>query len=484
MLPDDVLLNFFDFYVMVDNDNDEDFGVVEKTRIEGWIALAHVCRRWRNVVFNSPRRLNLRLVCTPGTPARDTLNIWQPLPLIVRDGYWIDTSESSVAPVDNITAALEHSDRVCQINLSGGSGPPLEYIVNSAAMQRPFPRLTHLLLYGFAEKSIPDSFLGGTAPHLQSLHLYGISFPGLPKLLLSATHLIHLNLDITPLYIPPEAMATSLSPLTSLRSLCIRFPNPQLVLRPDLESRRPPPPLPRSILPNLTKIEFDGPSEYLEVIFARIDAPRLNKMHTIFYNEVTFDTPQFFQFISRRPLLRAPEKGLIAFNSDAIIFKFSSQTSDYSDLRVEITRTASEWQLSSLEQAWSSSFPPVPTLEDLSIFEDQLHPPSSQNDVENTQWLDFLRSFVALKNLYLSGEFVTRIAPALQELVGGRTTEVLPTLENIFLEGFQLSGPVHEGIEKFVAARRLTSQPVAVSLWDEDSKQEEERQYEMDNLPW
>lgn len=29
-----------------------------------------------------------------------------------------------------------------------------------------------------------------------------------------------------------------------------------------------------------------------------------------------------------------------------------------------------------------------------------------------------------------------RIAHALQELVGGITTEVLPTLENIFLEGF------------------------------------------------
>jgi hypothetical protein len=60
---------------------------------------------------------------------------------------------------------------------------------------------------------------------------------------------------------------------------------------------------------------------------------------------------------------------------------------------------------------------------------------------------------------------VPRIAPALQELVGGETTEVLPTLENISLEWFQPSGPLHEGIEKFVAARRLTSHPVAVSRW-------------------
>jgi hypothetical protein len=35
-----------------------------------------------------------------------------------------------------------------------------------------------------------------------------------------------------------------------------------------------------------------------------------------------------------------------------------------------------------------------------------------------------------------------------------------------FLKGFQPSGPLHEGIEKFVAARLLTSHPVAVSGWD------------------
>ena len=85
MLPDDVLLNIFDFNVTVDDDIYEYSGVIEKTRIEEWIPLAHVCRRWRSVVFNSPLRLNLRLVCTPKTPARDTLDIWPPLPLIIRD---------------------------------------------------------------------------------------------------------------------------------------------------------------------------------------------------------------------------------------------------------------------------------------------------------------------------------------------------------------------------------------------------------------
>jgi hypothetical protein len=125
----------------------------------------------------------------------------------------------------------------------------------------------------------------------------------------------------------------------------------------------------------------------------------------------------------------------------------------------------SEWQLSSLEQVCTLSFAPVPALEDLYILEDRIQPPDWQDDVENTLWLELLHPFVTLKNLYVSKEFVPRIAPALQDLVGGRSTEVLPTLENIFLEGFQPSGPLHEGIEKFVAARLLTSHPVAVSGW-------------------
>ena len=464
MLPNDVLLKIFDFHV--DHDTDEDFGRIEKTRIEVWITLTHVCRRWRSVVFYSPRHFNLRLVCTPKTPARDTLDIWPPLPLIICDRYCNDTSD--MALVDNTIAALEHNDRVCKIDLGCGLGSQLKYLANSAAMQKPFPELTDLRLYGPRVKLIPDSFLGGTALRLRSLRLGGILLPGLPKLLLSATHLIHLDLDITFQYIPPEAMATSLSALTNLESLCIHFLPP-----PVLEIRRLPPPLTRSILPSLTKIEFNGPDEYLEEILARIDATQLNKMDILFFHEMTFDTPQLFQFISRRPTLMAPEKGLLTFNSDATIFKFSSQASVYGELRVKILLAASEWEYSSVEHDWISSLYPVPALKDLYIFEDRADPPEWQDD--DTLWLDFLRSLIALKNLYVSEKIVARIVPALQELVGGRT------LENIFLEGFQPSGYLHEGIEKFVAARQLTSHPVALFHWDEGSIQEEMRQYEIDN---
>ena len=43
---------------------------------------------------------------------------------------------------------------------------------------------------------------------------------------------------------------------------------------------------------------------------------------------------------------------------------------------------------------------------------------------------------------------------------------MLPTLQNIFLEELQLSGPIHEGLRQFVSTRQVTGRPIAVSHWD------------------
>ena len=111
--------------------------------------------------------------------------------------------------------------------------------------------------------ALPDGFLGGSAPRLQSLELDSIPFPALPKLLLSATDLVHLTLWNIPHsgYISPEAIVTGLAVLANLKSLTIEFESP--LSRPDRESRRPPPPT-RTVLPALTRFEFQGVSEYLE----------------------------------------------------------------------------------------------------------------------------------------------------------------------------------------------------------------------------
>ena len=106
------------------------------------------------------------------------------------------------------------------------------------------------------------------------------------------------------------------------------------------------------------------------------------------------------------------------------------------------------------------------TIENLYIDERLDSPSDWKDDIENAEWLDLLLPFTAVKNLYLSKKIATHLAPALKELTGGRTTEVLPALQNVLLEGFDPSEPVQEGIAQFISARQLANHTIGVSLWD------------------
>ena len=198
---DDSLLYIFYLYV------NESFG----TGV--WCTLVHVCQRWRTLVFGSPRYLNVQLLCTERIQVKKMLDIWPALPIVIQ--YFGPPGSS----VDNMFAALEHSNRVHSITLCGlDPSSELEKVV--AMMQDSFPVLTDLRLqvdsddkFDETALAIPDSFLGGSAPRLRSLTLCGISFPGLPKLLLSTTYLLSLQLWRIPhaAYISPKAMVTCLS---------------------------------------------------------------------------------------------------------------------------------------------------------------------------------------------------------------------------------------------------------------------------------
>ena len=456
MLPDDVLLNVFDYMIKFAKMG---FGYL-KNRMAIWQTLVHVCWRLRSVVFGSPRRLNLQLVCTTRTPT-DTLDIWPALPLVI-DDYNCQTKG-----VDNMIALLERSDlvrRICQIELRDVH---LEDI--SEAMEVPFPELTHLVLLHSKHETEPvplsDSFLGRSAPRLQYLELERILFPGLPNLLSSATHLTNLLLERIPHsgYISPEAMVACLSLLTSLGELSLQFQPPQS--RPDQESRRPFPST-RTVLPALKYFLFKGASEYLEALVACVDAPRLKFLDITFVNDIVFGTPQFTRLISDTPMFNAFDEAWVFLGDGTASIKLSSKASGDGKLNVEILCRALHWQFSFLEQVSTSSLPPLFMLENLYINEHPYPPPVWEDNIDNAVWLELLHPFATVKNLFLSENTAPHVVPALQELVGGRTTEVLPTLQNVFIEGLQPSGSVQEGIRKFVAARQVASHPIAVSCWD------------------
>ena len=151
-----------------------------------------------------------KLCCTAKTPVRDTLDVWPRFPLVISD------STGLTEGVDNIVTALERRDRVHAIHLIQANSSAVENVL--AVMQEPFPELTflQLLSYGEPVPTVPDSFLGGSFPRLRFL-----VFPGLPKLHLSATHLLVLRLSNIPHsgYISPYAMVSALSTLICLQML-------------------------------------------------------------------------------------------------------------------------------------------------------------------------------------------------------------------------------------------------------------------------
>jgi hypothetical protein len=202
----------------------------------------------------------------------------------------------------------------------------------------------------------------------------------------------------------------------------------------------------------------------LDDLVAYIDAPRLFQLYMTLSNDIVFHMPQFFKFICRTPL-KSPEKARVTFDGVAAAVKLKS--TGYGELSVIILCGELDRQVSSLEQVCTSCLPPLSTLEDLYIREDAYMRSHRQVNVENAQWLGLLRPFSAVKNLYLHERLAPRIVLALpsQELVGGRATEVLPTLQNIFLQGLEPSGPIQEGIGKFVAMRQITKHPIVVSRW-------------------
>ena len=447
-LPDVALLGIFEFYVALGD------------RIEAWHTLVHVCRNWRIVVFGSPRRLNLRLLCTARTSIRKLLDVWPPLPIVVRS----DGDGHEKWGVENIFAALKHNDRICQLELIDFPVSQAEKVL--AAMQKPFPALKGLFLRP-NERAAPidfDLFLGGSAPRIQSLRLHYILPPGLPDVLLSATHLVDLDLWFIPHSdcILPETMVHCLSGLTRLERLDILVVPESLR---DLKSRHPSFPT-RILLPVLTRLWIRGTGEYLEDLVAQIDAPLLDYLTVSLFQEPFFNTPELIQFINRAPKFKPHNQACVAFDPGSDAWVNLPQASG-GRLRVE-TACGVPDHIPYLAQICNSTVPGVfiSAVEHLYIMERLIEHLDGDIERNPAQWLELLHPFTAVKRLYISETYTPHVAFALQELVVESVTDVLPTLQTLFFETYP-QGPAWEAIGQFVVARQLVGQPVTLSHWDD-----------------
>jgi len=408
------------------------------------------------------------------------LDIWPTFPLEIRSPSRPWDHDSG-----NIITALRYKDRIVDISFTNVPSGIWEELV--AAMQEPLPALANLRLWSSFDlsgsssqmKPLPDSFLGVSAPSLQSLCLNRVPYPALPQFLSSACDLV----DLKVLNIPnswrilPEDLVPSLSSLTRLTFLGLGFSSD---FRPGQVSRRSPDKK-RTVLPSLTRFKFYGDMEYSEDLVARIDAPRLREVWATFFKPtISADISQLAQFICQAdnaPLLNQADIIISDVTGDEVDVCLNAGTEVDGQLGASrawykfIISCAGRWDghISTLAQVCaSSSFPssslPLSTLEHLTISGYRSRWPEWED-----RWLEFLPAFTAVKNLYLCEYVAPRLLPVLKGVTGVRIAEVLPALQNLFLEEYEPSNwskRLQEAVQQFTTVRRLSGRPVAVHEWD------------------
>jgi len=340
----------------------------------------------------------------------------------------------------------------------------------AAMMDEPFPILTDLCVHTSemdldppVTAELPDSFLGGSAPRLQTLVLQGVVFPALPRLVLSASHFQYLHLHGIPHagYIPPEVMVTFLLPLHNLKGLTIGFSSPES--RPLQTSH---PPLKYALLPSLTGFRFNGANEYLVDFIARIDTPMLDSFQMTFLDVIP-NISQLHKFINRTDRLKTFTQAEVYLRPWEVQVVFKSPA----NLGLDITCEVSDWPLSSMMRLYEQLLTIPSQAEQLELYEDDWNEldfsieEGWQVDLDDPRWLQLLNPFLSVKNLYVSERLGPFVASALEKLTGERVTEVLPTLDNLFFEGFESSEFVQKTIKSFVAIRQLSGYPVIVGRW-------------------
>ena len=422
-----------------------------------WPTLVWVCQRWRRIVFTSPLGLNLRLYCTYRTPVLKALCHWPTLPITIQYGGAPNLDPPAPEDDDNIITALKESSRVSSIRLTVTSS----LLEKFSAISVPFTELEDFVLCSQDKLQMtlrfPNSLNLG--PRLRVLHLTRVAIPSFPRLLSPSQDLVDIQLHEIPItgYFSPEAFANALSGTTQVRSLSLHFHS--------LPPRRnylgvPPPSGERVILPALTYLKYRGTSKYLDGIVARIDAPCLGNIDITFFSQPTMDASQLGQFIERIEMQTSPSHAEVETSTDGISISCTS-SSIFKPLRLRISCTQLDWQLSSLVQVCDNFSPFLSRVQYLGI--NTTKSPSRQNDVDSEQWPELLRPFGGAKDLSVAGELAADILGALRPADEGGTTDttLLPSLHNLRVRTPKLiDGPFRDAALSFITSRQLSGRPV------------------------
>ena len=427
ILPDDILLEIFVFILKESSPFTCGYPTCK------WHRLVHVCRRWRQIIYASPLRLDLQLLCTYGTPVRKGLVCWPTLPLII-DYHFCWDNPITPDDEDNIFTALKQWDRVRYIYLDVSSLLGELF----AVMGKPFPVLTHLWLSceDMNAPVIPSEFLGGSAPRLHDISFSGIPFLAIPTFLSSARDLVKLRLDYIPpsAFPSPEAMVTCLASLIKLETIFMRFRSP--TTRPDRISL---PPMTSVVLPCVTSFSFKRDNAYLKDFVTRINAPRLKSISITYAEDLDLQATELSGFIERSNL-RPSRSGYaeILFEADRTYFFFYPEvnpTDSVITIEIPSLEELPGVQVADMTKVLSQASALLSDVVHLKIDSNDPRAIGEDDDRGNIRWLELFRPFIAVETLGISFQYVESVAHAFEEIPVEMVNQMFPALRSLHLEG-------------------------------------------------
>ena len=452
LIDDDSLLRIFSCYRFEDED--------DWHHRHTWWRLAHVCRRWRYLIYHSPYHLGMSLILTNDSPSIDTLSHLPPLPLVI--DYSDRTRTLERKDEDNICLGLQWNDRVRQVAIQAPS-PSLHILLEP--MNNPFPRLGDLSLFSTTTEEmglvLPEAF---QAPFLNRLSLHGI---GPPKGLSSLSSMIALStISLTHIqhscYFTPWHLIIQLQGLPHLEELSIGFAVP--IPLPSSERELLPTPIPPVTLPALRRLTFRGVSVYLDNLVAQINTPLLERLSLTLLFELAFTLINLTEYIPRTKGFGCLVARVI-FNKAAasIDAGYDEQLGvEKSGFHVNVDCKPLDWQIDSAMQIVSVIRKVLSTIEELTLDLDVNGIPLDwENTLDSVMWHELLLPFIRAKKLHIGSSLALELSRALELVAEGLVPELLPELQelDVTLE----NDHAKKAFSRFIETRESTGRPV--HLW-------------------
>jgi hypothetical protein len=382
-----------------------------------------------------------------------------PLPLTVD---YSRKGDITAEDEEGLLLALEQRHRVLHIRLI----LPVQDLRKLAmAIDEEFPILEYLIVSPPVGDNtalmLPETL---RAPNLHHLALSCFTYPIRSRLHPTAAGLVTLRLVINhpSAYFQPNTLLQWISFMPQLERLRIAFSFP--VPKRDVERQLTHTPITTHItLPNLRSFWFRGVNAYLEAVFCRITAPRLEILYIQLFKQLTFSVPRLPQFMNTTENLRF-DKADIRFEDEQVIVAMRFREADTYAFIVLVECWQLDWQVSSAAQISNGLSQVFSTVEHLTL-EYKVHNQSSEehNDVDRIEWRKLLRSFSNVKTVHVEDGLVEELSRCLRLEDGEPPLELLPELQELT---YSASGETGDAFTPFIVTCQNAGRPVTLVRLD------------------